>query len=79
MNATIKSEAKSPHGPEAAQGPRLVKAVDRDAARQKRAARELELRAKRELSLDAILNRAVGCARRDPRVLFDALFEAAEG
>ncbi len=75
MNATMKSETKSPDG----QRPRLVKAVDRDAARQKLAARELELRAKRELSLDAILNRAVGCARRDPRVLFDALFEAAEG
>ena len=80
MNATMKSETKSSGAAgKTVARPRLVKAVDRDAAREKRVAHDRELRAKRELSLNAILNRAVGCAPRDPRLLFDSLFEAAEG
>ncbi|MCC6742673.1 MAG: hypothetical protein IT175_02320 [Acidobacteria bacterium] len=37
-----------------------------------------ERRARRELSLAAIFNRAAGCRRRDTRALFDALFDVAE-
>lgn len=59
--------------------PRLVKAADRAADREARIRQARAMRAKRELSLNAILNRAVGCAPRDPRALFDSLFEVAEG
>jgi hypothetical protein len=56
-----------------------VKAADRAADREARLERAREQRAKRELSLNAILNRAAGCAPRSPRAMFDALFQAAEG
>jgi hypothetical protein len=59
--------------------PRLVKASDRAADREASLQHARELRAKRELSLNAILNRAVGCAPRNPRALFESLFEVAEG
>ena len=59
--------------------PRLVKAADRVADREARLQKAREQRAKRELSLNAILNRAAGCSTRSPRAMFDALFQAAEG
>ena len=59
--------------------PRLVKAAVRAADREARLQRVREQRAMRELSLNAILNRAAGCSPRSPRAMFDALFEVAEG
>lgn len=59
--------------------PRLVKAAVRAADREARLQKAREQRAKRELSLNAILNRAAGCSPRSPRAMFDALFQAAEG
>lgn len=72
-------ESSSMHEVAAAARPRLVKAADRAADREARLQKALELNAKRELSLNAILNRAAGRAPRSARAMFDALFEVAGG
>lgn len=75
----MNSQAEEMNSSVGAGRPRLVKAATRAADREARLQRARELRAKRELSLNAILNRAAGCAPRSPRAMFDALFQAADG
>lgn len=58
--------------------PRLVKAADRAAEAQARRQKARDLRAKSELSLNAILNRATGRRPENSKALFDSLFKAAE-
>jgi len=73
MNATAPSGTPKP----LAGRPRLVKAAEDAENRMARQREAAERRARRELSLTAILDRAAGCRPRDPRALFDSLFEAA--